>query len=334
MASSAAASRIHTASKPLDDATHLTFAEKQRRAGLAKTEDAKLQARAAGAIAAAGGHVAAGKGPILAPPGARGAATSAPAAKAAKASAVLRTSLTGAGQPLPRVTSLAGGGSASSKASSVAALVAAGTTRPQPTATAASGAAGKPKKAAGAAGSSSSALSSAALQAMLRMESSHRDEAAESVRAQAAAHVASLEQLEAMEGRMKEANAMERTAWCCMDCEKFFDKKPAACEAEGHSVVVRKRKQWAFKCAHCSHRTFHPSEVCVKPCPNCGKQAWESTSIYALRGERAAAGAAAKGTSVDPTLEVRAEGAHGNDILVDGRASFAQGWGADGGGAE
>jgi hypothetical protein len=170
-------------------------------------------------------------------------------------------------------------------------------------------------------------LSDEALQRMLAAESSHADEAAAAVLDRSREHADHLEKLEAMESKMRDVTSTERTAWCCMDCEQWFDKSPTMCVKEGHEVVQRKRKQWAFKCGHCGQRTFDTKAVCAKECANCAHRDWQATSVYRLRGESAKAAAAVAGTHVAPVLEVRAQGAHGNDLVTNGGASFAQAWG-------
>lgn len=177
-------------------------------------------------------------------------------------------------------------------------------------------------------GSSGTSLSPEMLQQMLAAESSHADEGQAEVLAQARRHAEHLEELEAMEDKMKEVTSLQRTGWFCSLCERWFDKSPTMCFAESHDVVQQKRREWAFKCGHCGHKLFHRASVCAKECPNCSHREWQSTSIHSLRGESAKTAALVAGTSVAPVLEVRAVGEHANDVVTDGSASFAQGWGA------
>jgi hypothetical protein len=113
--------------------------------------------------------------------------------------------------------------------------------------------------------------------------------------------------------RMRDVTTRDVTVFCCLQCERFYRRRPELCEREGHQLVAKRKKEWRFECAGCRHRTFHDGPVCAKPCSKCGKSAWRAASIYNVGGGGTDAAPAAETlrTHGDPVQEsLRTEGAH------------------------
>jgi rRNA maturation endonuclease Nob1 len=95
--------------------------------------------------------------------------------------------------------------------------------------------------------------------------------------------MAGRESVEALEAQVREVTSRTVVRHACESCDKVFDKYPAMCEAEGHVILRRERKEWAFRCTGCKERVMHPAEQCHRPCGKCGGRAWEHTSVVKLR---------------------------------------------------
>lgn len=131
-------------------------------------------------------------------------------------------------------------------------------------------------------------MSSAAVRAALDAGSKHSDQGRSELMSSVLSKTGNMERLEAMEDKMAEVTSREVTRFVCTDCVKEYRKHPEACESEGHQVVAKKRREWAFACVGCGHKTTHTAALCAKPCSRCGKSGWKATSIFSLKSKSGA----------------------------------------------
>ena len=87
--------------------------------------------------------------------------------------------------------------------------------------------------------------------------------------------------VEAMAADMAAITSRQATRWFCADCERWFDKAPAMCAAEGHGVTTARKTQYAFRCRRCARRAASFEKLLLAPCGNCGRADWEPCSVYA-----------------------------------------------------
>jgi hypothetical protein len=128
-------------------------------------------------------------------------------------------------------------------------------------------------------------LSSAAVRAALEVGSMHAAQGKADVVAAALARTDRMEAVEQLEDRMAGVTSRLVTRWVCTDCVKEFERHPAACVAEKHEVVSKKRLEYAFACEGCENKTLHKEKLCAKPCSRCSKTLWKPCSVFSLKSK-------------------------------------------------
>jgi hypothetical protein len=126
----------------------------------------------------------------------------------------------------------------------------------------------------------STADARAAFAASLQLESRHAADGRSEVIDRVLARADTAERVEAMEAAMAEVTSKQVTRWFCADCERWFDRPPTMCHAEGHAITSAKKTQFAYRCDHCTRRVTAFERLYVAPCANCGHMAWTACSIY------------------------------------------------------
>jgi len=109
-----------------------------------------------------------------------------------------------------------------------------------------------------------------------------------------------LARLEAVGEVLAAETSREVVKWFCVECKRFFPKKPGPCVAESHTLQPRKVRMHAFGCGSCGAHISSEQAVHLAPCKRCGKVQWASESIHASARSASSAAEAPPVPEFDP----------------------------------